>query len=81
MEFLGQGSDLSRSCDLGYQLQQHWILNLLGIKHMSLSSRDATDPIATQQELLCTSFCLNTCFQLFWVYIQSENAWSYSNFA
>ena len=50
MEFLGQGSDLSHSCDLhhSYSNTRSVIYQMLepGIKPVSQHSRDATDPIA-----------------------------------
>ena len=57
MEFLGQGSDLSHSCDLccSCSSSNAGSFNLLcqeGDQTCVLAFRDAIDPVVTQQELL-----------------------------
>ena len=59
MKFLGQGSDLSCSCDLS---RSSGITGSLthydgpGIEPVSQSSQDAVDPVVPQRELLIFSF-------------------------
>ena len=62
VEFLGQRSDLSCSCDLYHSC--HILGSLthcvwLGIKPASQGSRDTADPVAPQQELFLVVFILN----------------------
>ena len=55
MEFLGQGSDPSHSCDLHHGYGDTGSATHCagpGIKPVSQCSRDATDPVAPQRELL-----------------------------
>ena len=54
MEFPGQGSDLSSSCDLSFSSinagsSTHYVG--LGIEHVAQGSRDDADPTAPQWEL------------------------------
>ena len=54
IEFRGQGSDLSHSCDLSFSYGNAGSLTLctgLGIKLVSQRSRDAADPLVPQREL------------------------------
>ena len=56
MEFLNEGSDLSRSCDLSNSSGNARSLTYcagLGIKPSSQHSQDTTDPVVPQQELHC----------------------------
>ena len=59
MEFLGQGSDLSCSCDLSHSYGSVGSLAQyarLGIEPVSQHSQDASDPIGPRQELQCLGF-------------------------
>ena len=54
MEFPGQGSDLSCSCDLCHSCSNMGSLTYCagpGIEPTSQRSREATDPVAPQREL------------------------------
>ena len=54
MEFLGQGSELSCSCNLCHGCSNAGSLTLCArvrIKFVSQHSRDTADPVAPQQEL------------------------------
>ena len=61
MEFLGQGSDPSHSCDLSCSSSSAGSLTHcagLGIEPASQGSQDTANPIAPQWELLETSLSL-----------------------
>ena len=59
MEFLGQGSDLSHSCDLCHSCSNAGSLTHclgLGIKPVSQWSQDAADPVVPLWEILYVFF-------------------------
>ena len=61
MEFLGQGSDLSHSCNLSCCYSTRALNHCagLGIEPVSQSSQDAADPVAPQRELQWLAFFLS----------------------
>ena len=64
IEFLGQGLNLSHSCDLHHSCSNTGSLThcaRLGMEPVSQSSRDATNFVVPQRELLCKNFLICTC--------------------
>ena len=73
MEFPGQGSDLSYSCNVYRSCGRSRYLTLVlgGYQH----SRDATDPIAPQGELL-SALILRKTFFPYWVKNKPDTLYS-----